>query len=131
MTLQLVTIALSFRTNISQERLFQELNKLEGMVKKSLRKAHQELPGSETAKEMEIAARNVPYIYFDMFDEEIDERKHSYETTDQHGGVQASERPDQDETPTSRIAEDNYVLWAIEPPTPARVSEEACCQPFF
>ncbi|KAK1853972.1 hypothetical protein CCHR01_03390 [Colletotrichum chrysophilum] len=107
MTLQLVTIALSFRTNISQERLFQELNKLEGMIKKSLRKAHQELPGPETEQKMEIAARNVPYIYFDMFDEEIDERKHPYETTDQHGGVQASGRPDQDETPSSRIAEDN------------------------
>ncbi|KAF4481822.1 hypothetical protein CGGC5_v008689 [Colletotrichum fructicola Nara gc5] len=131
MTLQLVTIALSFRTNISQERLFQELNKLEGMIKTSLRKAHQELPGSEAEKKMEIAARNVPYIYFDMFDEEIDERKHPYETTDQHGGVQASGRPDQDETLSSRIAEDNYVLWVIEPPTPTRVPEEACCQPFF
>ncbi|KAF5525729.1 hypothetical protein CGCA056_v002051 [Colletotrichum aenigma] len=69
MTLQLVTIALSFRTNISQERLFQELNKLEGMIKRSLRKAHQELPGSETEQKMEIAARNVPYIYFDIMEE--------------------------------------------------------------
>lgn len=77
------------------------------MIKTSLRKAHQELPGSEAEKKMEIAARNVPYIYFDMFDEEIHERKHPYETTDQHGGVQASGRPDQDETLSSRIAEDN------------------------
>ncbi|KAF4918284.1 hypothetical protein CGCVW01_v009018 [Colletotrichum viniferum] len=118
MTLQLVTIALSFRTNISQERLFQELNKLEGMIKRSLRKAHQELPGSETEQKMEIAARNVPYIYFDMFDEEIDERKHPYETTDQHGGLWKY-------GPSPELFAD--VFWAIEPPTPARVPEEACC----
>ncbi|KAF3805533.1 hypothetical protein GCG54_00002879 [Colletotrichum gloeosporioides] len=88
-------------------RLFQELNKLKGSIKKSLRKAHRELPGSETEKKMEIAARNVPFIHFDMFDGEIDERKHPYETTDQHRGMQASGRPDQDENPSSRIAEDN------------------------
>ncbi|KAH0433144.1 hypothetical protein CcaCcLH18_06031 [Colletotrichum camelliae] len=119
-TLAAVTVALSFRTNISQERLLQEVSKLECLIKESLRKAHGEPYGSETAKEMEIATCNVPYIYFDTFDGEIDECEHPYKTTDHHGGVKTSGRPDHDSS----------VLWVIEPHTPARVPEEACCQSF-